>query len=90
MGANTLTQSGWRNAARPIIAKVLADNAGKPEKEIRAALRDAYPFGKRRYHPYKIWCSEIRIQMGKRPPLGTRVKGSDPRQDDLFTELADV
>lgn len=54
----------WRDVARPIIAKAIAENLGKPEKEIRKALRRAYPFGERKYHPYKIWLDEIRVQLG--------------------------
>ena len=52
----------WRDIARPIVAKVLADTAGKPEPQIRSALFEAYPFGERRYTPYKIWLDEIRRQ----------------------------
>jgi hypothetical protein len=56
----------WRDIARPIIQKVLADNEGKDEKIIKSALRDAYPFGERRYHPYKVWLDEIKVQTKKR------------------------
>lgn len=56
----------WRDTARPIIAQVLKDTKGAPEKEISKALRDAYPFGERNYHPYKIWLDEIKVQRGKR------------------------
>lgn len=52
----------WREAARPIIAKVLADTKGQDEKAIKAALFAAYPFGPREHHPYKIWLSEIKMQ----------------------------
>lgn len=52
----------WRDIARPIVAGVLRDTVGQTEKEIRAALFAAYPFGERRYHPYKIWLDEIRRQ----------------------------
>lgn len=57
-----MSESRWRNHAAPIIARVLEETKGKSEKEIRAALRDAYPFGERRYHPYKIWLSEVKRQ----------------------------
>jgi hypothetical protein len=56
----------WRDKARPIIQKVLKDTKGLPENEIKKALYNAYPFGERRYHPYKIWLDEIRIQTGKK------------------------
>ena len=56
----------WRDSARPIIAKVLSDNIGKTDKEIRKALKDAYPFGARQYHPYKVWLDEIKVQLYKK------------------------
>lgn len=56
----------WRDYAAPIIAKVLKETHGQPEKVIRAALKEAYPFGERKYHPYKIWLDEIKVQRGKR------------------------
>lgn len=81
----------WRARATPIIAGVLSDTAGKPESEIRKALRDAYPFHMRKYHPYKIWLDEIKRQRGTKPPLGTRTKPrpglpdkDDTSQRDLF------
>lgn len=58
--------SHWRRIAAPIIADVLREMGGKPEHEIRAALLNAYPFGPRRHHPYRIWRDEIRIQTGRR------------------------
>jgi len=74
----------WREHARPIIAKVLADNEGKTEKEIRRALRDAYPYGERSMHPYKIWCDEIKVQRGQKVFKG---KQDNPNQQSLFNEL---
>lgn len=56
----------WRDLARPIIQKVLRDTQGWPEKKVRKALHDAYPFGPRKYWPYKIWLDEIKIQRGKK------------------------
>jgi hypothetical protein len=56
----------WRSYATPLIRQVLKDNAGKTDKEIRKALREAYPWGERAMHPYKIWCDEIKVQLGKK------------------------
>lgn len=71
----------WREHARPIIAKVLADNKDKSEKEIRKALRDAYPYGERARHPYKIWCDEIKVQRGLKK---NNNKDIDPNQIKLL------
>ena len=54
----------WREYAAPIIARVIAEHAGDSEQEIRAALREAYPYGQRAMWPYKVWCAEIRRQLG--------------------------
>lgn len=71
--------SRWRSYAAPIIRRVLADTAGRPEAEIRAALREAYPFGARRNHPYQIWLDEIAVQTGRK-----RRRPPDPRQQTLY------
>ena len=55
----------WRDQCKPIIHKVLQDTQGQTEKGIRKALYEAYPFGARAYHPYKVWLSEIRNQRKK-------------------------
>ena len=55
-------QKSWRDYARPIIVEVLKETAGNTEKEIKKALREAYPWGERAMHPYKIWCDEIKRQ----------------------------
>lgn len=70
----------WRDHAKPIIYKTIIENEGKPTKEIKKALRDAYPFGERKYHPYKIWCDEVRKQLG----LKRKNKNIDTNQIELF------
>lgn len=71
----------WRASATPIIAQVLKETRGKTEKEIRQALKEAYPWGVRQYHPYKVWLDEIKVQRGrKRKPSNIPVAN----QTDLF------
>ena len=66
------SDSHWRNHAAPIIAKVIAEHKGEDENIIRRALREAYPFGERKYHPYKIWNDEVHVQLGKKPHVKER------------------
>jgi hypothetical protein len=73
----------WRSYATPIIVQVLKDTAGKSEKEIMRALLDAYPFGERKYHPYKIWLDEIKVRRGKKT-FGRKAKDPDPNQTTLI------
>lgn len=71
----------WRDSARPIIQRVLKDTLGQPEKEIRKAIREAYPFGERKYWPYKVWCDEVKLQLG----LKKQKRIEQPaNQTDLF------
>lgn len=75
----------WRDKARPIIARVLRETAGQDEKAIKRALRDAYPFGPRQYHPYKIWCDEVQAQRGLKV-VKPKPMDIDPNQSILFPE----
>jgi len=79
--------SYWREYAKPIIASVIVQYP-LSGKEQRRALRDAYPFGERRYHPYKIWLDEIARQTGRKPPLygRSRVPLQEEGQISLFEE----
>lgn len=42
-------KSRWRQTANKVIAKVVKDNPGLPEAELRKKISDAYPFGERAY-----------------------------------------
>ncbi len=55
----------WRQQAQKVIFETLEKlpaTASLDEK--RRALFDAYPFGPREHHPYKIWCDEVGITLG--------------------------
>lgn len=56
--------ASWRDIAKPIIAEVIRREGRADLRKLRKALRDAYPFGERRYHPYKVWCDEVKKQVG--------------------------
>lgn len=74
----------WRDHARIVIQKILEDNKGMPDIVVKRALREAYPFGARMYHPYKIWLDEIKVQTGKRK-FGARKNEAPPKnQGNLF------
>lgn len=53
----------WREHCSPIITEVIQRVGTEDMKALRKALRDAYPYGEKRYFPYKTWCSEIRRQL---------------------------
>jgi hypothetical protein len=63
------TSSTWRRQARHIIEDIMGSlSAPLTEKEARAALRDAYPWGERQHHPYRMWCAEVRLDLAVRFP----------------------
>lgn len=78
-------QSNWRKYARKVIYKVLEETNGQTEKEITKALREAYPFGERARHPYKIWLDEIKVQR-KQKRFGVRNNVTPKEQGKLFSE----
>jgi hypothetical protein len=73
----------WRDRARPIIAQVLLETKGQDEKVVGKVLKEAYPWGERSMHPYKIWLSEIAIQL-KKKRFGHRPDKQNPDQTSLF------
>lgn len=81
--------SYWRQRAAEVITAVLADHPNAGAKERMDLLREAYPFGIKQYHPYKIWRSQVRLQLGidKPKPRKARPSARDPvppEQGTLF------
>jgi hypothetical protein len=82
----------WRAHAAPIIASVIRQHGYSDLKALRKALRDAYPFGQREMHPYKIWCDEVRRQtngrLSRRGPKPTfRTRGDVAKACDAAADL---
>jgi len=78
--------SRWREIAAPIIYEVIERYSDSDMRTLRKALRDAYPFGDRKYHPYKIWCDEMKRQLGR--PIANRKSAMN--QTDMFGEASDI
>jgi hypothetical protein len=83
----------WRDEARPLIAAALDEVPDLPVKERAKHARAAFPWGPRQYHPYRIWCDEVKAQLGTKRPKASRAGGAvaerddrlpDPRQAALF------
>jgi hypothetical protein len=75
-----MSDSRWRNAANQVITKVVSDNPGLPEHELRKKLSEAYPFGMRKFHPYKIWLSAINDYFDPRPARKARTVAANEGQ----------
>lgn len=59
----------WLEEAKDAIARV---HASLPDdisfKDRKRAIQDAYPFGPRKYHPYKQWCKAQREYLKRYDP----------------------
>ena len=52
-------KSPWRERSAQVICKVIKDNPKATIKGLHKKISKAYPFGERKYHPYKIWLDEV-------------------------------
>jgi hypothetical protein len=87
--------TSWRDHAAPIIAKVIEDVGYDDIGRLKRAMFDAYPFGERKYQPYKIWCDEVRRQtngrLSRHGPKPVKKKWQrhvvvDAKTKDIFSE----
>lgn len=65
-------ESYWRSIAAPIIREIIQEVGADNPRQLAAALRDAYPWGEKRMHPYRIWRDEIRRQLNPSPSTAMR------------------
>lgn len=79
-------KGSWREAARRTIQRVaneaMRENPAPTDAELRKRISDAYPFGPRQYHPYKIWLSEVKKYFSTPATRADRPKAIE-RLDDL-------
>lgn len=64
----------WRGISSEIIRKVIKDNPGLSDKELKKLISSNYPFGERSHHPYKIWLNEIKRQFEYKDALKNFMK----------------
>ena len=63
--------SVWSDQAKVVIEKVIqSERDNNPDittAALEAKVRDAYPFGERRHHPYRVWLSEVQKRFPQKP-----------------------
>lgn len=84
----------WYSRAVPVVwAALRALPPDATDAAIRRALRDAYPFGERRYWPYKVWLRACRdvcrdwARLTSRAPLHRLSRVVSPSSPALQGEL---
>lgn len=70
-----LAPSPWRTISDRVLAPLFEGGREPTKRE----LRDAYPFGERKYWPYKIWLEEVHWFERGCPPKSRR---KDARQNE--------
>ena len=96
-----MEKSYWRKTSELVIQQVinnfleeeglksLMEVSYDQRQELRRKISAAYPFGERKYYPYKMWLAEIKAQLGPvyqntRIEAKQRKKGISPGQLSLF------
>ena len=76
------TNSRWREYASKIIRDIISAYPNVTDKkQLRTLISSAYPFGEKKYHPYKIWCDEVSVQLGEKKSKNEK---EDPNQLNLL------
>ena len=76
----------WRDVAAPLVADVLAEGMarGLEDRALVLWANAQFPWGPREVHPYEVWKSEVKRQLGL-VKLGRRGRPADlPGQGMLF------
>lgn len=71
---DVMKESHWRETANRVIRQVVEANPNATNDQLRQLAGQAYPFGPRKYHPYKIWLDELNQMI---PRNGKRVATAD-------------
>lgn len=71
----------WRESFAPEIAKIIADNAGKTQQELRKILLADGPSDPP-YWQRRMWCDEVRVQLGLKVPKSTLRPKRESDDDD--------
>lgn len=58
----------WRDKSSAVIQQLIQQNPGADEKTLRTLISQAYPYGQREHHPYKIWLDEVKKAMPRKFP----------------------
>ena len=76
----------WREQSAAVIAKVISEHGTEDNNALRRAISQAYPFGERRYYPYKIYLDETKKQLIKHHVYLYRKQHHEPTdQQELFS-----
>ena len=56
----------WRDKATSVITNIMHEHPNTHGKDLQKLLYNAYPFGMRKYHPYRVWLTCVNEACGKK------------------------
>lgn len=80
----------WRDQARPLVDMAITEGRkrGLDGSKLATFVRESFPWGKRSMHPYKIWLSEVRVQLKIKTPH--EIKKTEAKGRPLFDDQEPV
>lgn len=61
----------WKTHSAVVIQRVIDANPTATTDELKKLVSDAYPFGERKYHPYKQWLKAVKEAFAEGEPVAT-------------------
>ena len=74
----------WYESAYEHMARIYSEHIGESPESIAKAIDDGYPFGMRKYSPYKSWLKARREFFAKYQLPGLKKTKADKMCEDLF------
>lgn len=74
----------WYERSKDAIFEVMYFNPGLEPEELRKKVSDAYPFGPRANHPYKIWLKAVDDILG---PSEKKIAIHKAKKEELDQKL---
>ena len=75
----------WDVISCRTIERVMRENPEADLKTLRKLISEAYPFGQRKYWPYKVWCREVKKAL-RNLEFKEKMGGHVPETLPLFGE----
>lgn len=74
----------WRDQSRPLVDMAITEGRrrGLKDRELATFVREAFPWGQRAMYPYRIWLSEVRVQLKIKTP--NEIKKAEAKGMPLF------
>ena len=76
----------WRQHAANHIAEVVKQHPNAQGEALRKLLSANYPFGARKYHPYKVWLEEVKRVIEERRDFGYFLTGQQTPSTADYTD----